>query len=151
MWFFIYVNRGPVQVKISKSMWFTRLLQNIKETTKEFLLSLDLLFDMAHDQATSLISHRPNSCQTKSMIAQDLKFLEDQLSGRKMELGSLDKKYYMKVTRKGRQREELHRNERERCKLIKTHALNGAAACLMTMMATLKTLDCTTLNLRIQI
>ena len=136
-------------VKMSKSMRFTQLQQNIKETTEEFLLSLDLLFDIAHDQATSLVSHRPNSCQMKSM-AQDLKFLEDQRSGRKMELGSLYKEYYMKVIRKGRQREELQRNETERCKLTKTHAINGAA-CLMAMTATLKTLGCKTLNLRIQI
>ena len=46
-------------------------------------------FFIAHDQATSLISH--NSCQTKSMIAEDLKFLEDQRCGRKMELGSPNK------------------------------------------------------------
>ena len=64
--------------------------QNIQETTEEFLRSLDLLFDIAHNQATSLISH--DSCQTKSMTAHDLQFLEDQHSERKMELGNLDKK-----------------------------------------------------------
>jgi len=48
-----------------------------------------------------------------------LKFLEDQRSGRKKELDSQDKEYYMKVIRKGRQREELQRDERERCKLTK--------------------------------
>ena len=84
-------------VKMSKSTRFTRLKKTNKETTEEFLLSLDLLFDMAHDQATSLISNRPNSCQTKSMIAQDWTFLE------------------------------LQRDEREYCRLTKTQTINGAA------------------------
>ena len=48
------------------------------------------------------------------------------------------------------QREELQRDEREHCQLTKPQTINGAA-CLMAMMATLKTLDCKTLNLKIQI
>jgi len=85
------------------------------------------------------------------MIAQDLKFLEDQRSGRKMELGNMDKEYCMKVIWKAfRQREELKRDEREHCRLTKTQIINGAA-CLMAMMAMLKALDCKTLNLLIQI
>src|SRR6218665_791127 len=113
----------------------------MKETTEEFIRSLDVLFDMhvAYDQAISLIRHY--SCQTKSMIAQDLRFLEDQSSSRKMELG---KECCMKVIRKEcRQREELQRGEREHCRLTKTQTINGAAC----FMSTLKTLDCKTLNL----
>ena len=60
------------------------------------------------------------------MIAQDLKFLEDQRCGRKMELGSLNKEYYMKVIR---QREELQRDEREHCRLTKKQTIN-ACSCL---------------------
>src|SRR6218665_2830562 len=129
-----------VAEKMSNSKRFTRLKQNIKETTEEFLRSLDLLFDIAHDQATSLISH--NSCQTKSMIAQ---FLEDQHSGRKIELGNMDKEYCIKVIC---QREKLQRYvyEKQHCRLPMAKTINGAA-CLMAMMATLKTLDCKTLNL----
>ena len=119
-------------VKMSKSKWFTWLKQNIKETTEEFLQSLDLLFDIGHNQATSLISHNP--CKTKSMIAQDLKFLEDQRSGRKMELGNMDKEYCMKDIRKAcPQREELQRFERDHCRLTKTQTINGAA-CSMAIM-----------------
>jgi len=71
------------------------------------------------------------------MIAQDLKFLEDQRSDRKMELDNLDKNYCMKVIRKAcRQREELQIDERELCRLTKTQTINGAA-CFKAMMVTL--------------
>ena len=47
----------------------------------------------------------------------------------------------MKVIRKAcRQREELQIDEGEHCRLIKSQIINGAA-CLMAIMATLKTLD----------
>jgi len=57
----------------------------------------------------------------------------------------------MKVIRKAcRQREELQGGERQHCRVTKTQTINGAA-CLLAMMAALKTLDCKTLNLMIQI
>jgi len=63
----------------------------------------------------------------------------------------MDKEYCVKVIRKAcRQREELQRDEREHCRLTKTQTINGAA-CLMAIMAALKTRDCKTLNLMTQI
>jgi len=60
-------------VKLSKSMWFTWLKKKtLKKRLKSFFCHWTLLFDIRHNQATSLISH--NSCQTKSMIAQDWSF-----------------------------------------------------------------------------
>jgi|SRR6218665_492723 len=58
-------------------------------------------------------------------------------------------KYCVKFIRNAwRQREELQRGERGRCRLTKTQTINGAA-CLMAM-AALKTLDFKTLNLLIK-
>ena len=120
LWFFIYVNRGQMQTVRSEDVLkqvihtIEGLKQNIKEMTEEFLRSLDLLFDIAHDQATSWTSHNNYSCQMKSMIAQDLTFLEDQRSGRKLELGNMDKEYCLKVIRKAcRRREELYKEMKE--------------------------------------
>jgi hypothetical protein len=72
--------------------------KNFPEASKEFLHSLTLLFDIAHDQAINMITL--DTCRTKTMIAEDLKFLEDQRSERKMELGAVDNKYCKKVERK---------------------------------------------------
>ena len=122
--FFIYINHGPMQnVRrkiVQKHVTHTVEAKTLQKRLKSFFghWGLGLLFDIAHDQATSLISY--DSCQTESMIAQNLKFLEDQRYVRKLELCDLEKKCCRRVIRKPC----LQRDVREHCRLTKTQTIN---------------------------
>lgn len=79
--------------------------KNFPAMSESFLESLLLLFDISAANAISIIEQ--DRCRTKKMILEDVQFLEDQRSCRKMELGGLDKTHFAKVTRK------LAHNEKE--------------------------------------
>ncbi|GBM85475.1 hypothetical protein AVEN_114589-1, partial [Araneus ventricosus] len=81
-------------------------IQNLPkhETSKNFpaeierlLESLLLIFDIAHDNAISITEN--DRCRTRKTILEDVQFLEDQRSCRKMELGGLDKTHFAKKRR----------------------------------------------------
>ena len=120
-------------VKIFKSMWFTRLKESVKEMTGEFLPPLDLLFDIAHDQETSLISN--DACRTKSTISQDLKLLEDSALTEKWNWVTwVRRKYCMKFIRKACR--QIKKITKGRTRAVSTdeqtnHKINGAV-CLVT-------------------
>lgn len=86
--------------------------KNFPVESENFLKSLFLLFDIAHDNAIAIIEH--DTCRTRKMILEDLQFLEDQRSCRKMVLGGLDKTHVAKVLRKqSRIEQEIERTVKE--------------------------------------
>ncbi|GBM58072.1 hypothetical protein AVEN_77242-1 [Araneus ventricosus] len=71
--------------------------KNFPAEIERLLESLLLIFDIAHDNAISIIEN--DRCRTRKMILEDVQFLEDQRSCRKMELGGLDKTHFAKKRR----------------------------------------------------
>ncbi len=78
---------------------------NFSSQSQDFINKLPLLFDIAHSNEVGII--QKDDFRTKEMKEEDISFLTDQRSERRMMLSSLDRKYTKKYERK------LSRNESE--------------------------------------
>lgn len=96
---------------------------NFSSQSQDFINKLPLLFDIAHSNAVGII--QKDDFRTKEMKEEDISFLTDQRSERRMMLGSLDRQYTKKYQRKlSRNESEAQRIQKEETRKNKSNDMN---------------------------